>query len=59
MEEKYFTPEEVAETLKVHVRTIYNLIASGKLMALKVGVQYRIAQSAIDQLSQNGNTVVS
>ncbi len=56
MDTKYYTPDEVAESLKINVRTVYNLIASGELAALKVGNQYRITQTAIDALAKNGGT---
>jgi len=42
------SPKAVARELSVSAQTIYNLIASGKLPALRVGGQYRILRSELD-----------
>jgi len=39
---QYYTPEEVAKILKVHLNTIYNWLASGELKGCKVGDLWRI-----------------
>ncbi len=44
----YFTPEEVADSLKVTRRTVYNWLHSGALKGVKAGVSWRVAQSQID-----------
>jgi len=49
LEDDYLTPEKVAETLKVHVRTIQREITRGKIEAVKVGRQYRIPKRAFDE----------
>jgi excisionase family DNA binding protein len=46
-EEKYWTPEEIAERLKINVRTVNRWIASGKLRAIRVGRLWRVPDSAI------------
>ena len=46
--EKYFTPDEVADLLKVRRLTIYRWIDAGKLSAKKVGRGLRIAGSDLD-----------
>ena len=38
----FLTPAEVAESLRVHVNTVYLLINTGQLPATRVGAQYRI-----------------
>lgn len=38
---------EATEVLRVHSNTIYNLIKSGKLPAVKVGHSWRIPRSAL------------
>jgi len=44
-EDKYYSIEEVAETLKVAYLTVYRWIQSGKLTAYKAGKQYRIEKT--------------
>ena len=48
-EEKYYTIEEVAKTLKVVYLTVYRGIQDGKLKAYKAGKQYRINKSDLDR----------
>jgi putative molybdopterin biosynthesis protein len=53
-----FTPEEVAETLKITKNTVYELIKRGDLVAYKVGNKVRVDQSdLIDYINRSkGNT---
>ncbi|MDR2453615.1 MAG: helix-turn-helix domain-containing protein [Bifidobacteriaceae bacterium] len=52
----FLTVAEVAETLRVSDMTIYRLIASGELRALKVGRSYRIpAESLQEWLADTSN----
>ena len=48
MSEQLFTVDQVAESLNLHVRTIRNYVAAGKLKATRIGKQYRIARSDLD-----------
>jgi len=48
-ETKYYTIREVAKLLRVNPRTVENLILTGQLSATKVGRQWRISQSQLDQ----------
>jgi excisionase family DNA binding protein len=41
--QEFYSPEEVAVKLGVHVRTIRRFIGAGKLKATRIGKQYRIA----------------
>jgi excisionase family DNA binding protein len=41
MEDKYYTPTELAKMLKVNSRTIVTLIEQGKLKAINVGTKNR------------------
>lgn len=53
--EKLYTPQEIADLLKVDLRTVYRWIREGKLEALKAGSQWRIEESALEEfLSQKG-----
>ena len=48
MSEQLFTVEQVAQSLNLHVRTIRNYVAAGKLKATRIGKQYRIARGDLD-----------
>jgi excisionase family DNA binding protein len=43
--EKIYTPEEIAERLKVQERTVYGWLRSGKLRGAKLGRLWRIKES--------------
>jgi excisionase family DNA binding protein len=55
-EEKYWTPEEIAERLKINVRTVNRWIASGKLRAIRVGRLWRVPDSAIREFVEEQQT---
>ena len=46
----YYSPDEVAALLDLHVRTIRRFIREGRLKATRVGRQYRIAESDLSKL---------
>lgn len=50
--EKIFTPQEVADRLKIKKATVYELIKRGELNATKIGKQIRISQEQLDQYLQ-------
>ena len=43
MPEELFTAEQVADRLGLHVRTVRNYVREGRLKAVRIGKQYRIA----------------
>ncbi len=43
-EKDFYTPEELAEALRVNVMTIYRYIKAKKLKAYKIGRGYRIGK---------------
>ncbi|MDR0366237.1 MAG: helix-turn-helix domain-containing protein [Bifidobacteriaceae bacterium] len=45
----FWTVAEVADILRVSGMTIYRMVASGELPAIRVGRSYRIPSSALDQ----------
>ena len=45
---RLFTAAEVAEAMRVSNMTVYRLIKSGELPALRVGKGYRIFESDLD-----------
>jgi acetyl-CoA synthetase len=49
-EEEFFTPEEVAQKLKVSLRTIKTHLLRGRLKGVKVGRLWRIRTSDLNAL---------
>jgi excisionase family DNA binding protein len=47
--ERLMTVSEVAELMRVSNMTVYRLIKSGQLSALRVGKNYRIRESDMDR----------
>jgi excisionase family DNA binding protein len=48
MEHEWHSVEQVAERLGLHVRTVRGYIRDGRLKAVRIGKQYRIAQADLD-----------
>ena len=46
--EKLLTVPEVAEALRVSVRTVYNLLEAGALRGVIVGRAWRVPESALE-----------
>lgn len=44
-----YEPEAIADALRVGRATVYRLIHSGELKAIKIGRQYRVPQSALNE----------
>mgnify|MGYP000853422453 CR=1 FL=1 len=53
--EQYYTLQEVAEKLKLNVRTLYKWIREGKLNAVKLGDVWRIPESELNRLLGENN----
>jgi excisionase family DNA binding protein len=47
-ESPFLTTDEVLGYLKVNARTVYRLIRSGQLPAIRVGRQWRVRRSDLD-----------
>lgn len=47
---QFYTPNELAEILKVSRMTIYRMIHAGELPAIRVGGSYRVPESAFEAL---------
>lgn len=43
------SPEELGELLKIGKSTTYNLLKSGKISSFKIGRNYKIPQSAVEE----------
>jgi excisionase family DNA binding protein len=48
MTQDFCTVAEVAESLKLHVKTVLNFVHDGRLKATRIGKQYRIARSDLE-----------
>lgn len=53
---QYLTVAEVAEMLRVSTMTVYRLIKSGELPAVRVGRSYRLAEDDVDRFVARGFT---
>lgn len=52
---EYLTIEETAKKLKVGYMTIYRLVRKDKIPAIKVGRQWRIPESVVEEGSGQNN----
>lgn len=59
MTEEMYSVEQVADQLGLHVRTVRNYIRSGRLKAVRIGKQYRIARADLDELTGQSQTASS
>ncbi|MGA5821262.1 helix-turn-helix domain-containing protein [Kitasatospora sp. NPDC094028] len=48
---QYYSVEQVAELLGLHVRTVRGYIRDGRLAATRIGKQYRIARADLEALT--------
>lgn len=48
--ETYITPEEYAKRYRIHLNTVYNLIKSGEIKAIRIGDQWRIPSSFLPDI---------
>jgi excisionase family DNA binding protein len=46
--DRLFTPEQVADQLGLHVRTVRRYIREGRLEAVQVGKRYRVPREALE-----------
>ena len=57
MDTEYFTPDQVAEMLRVHLMTVYRMIKDGRLGAHKIGTRtLRITRKDIDDFISRSST---
>jgi excisionase family DNA binding protein len=50
MTEEMYSAEQVADRLGLHVRTVRGYIRTGRLKAVRIGKQYRVARADLDAL---------
>jgi putative molybdopterin biosynthesis protein len=53
MDEKAYTPDEVAQLFQISKHTVYELIKRGELRAFKIGNKMRIEHSEIERYKEN------
>ncbi len=53
---KFYTTEEVAEMLKLNVRTVRAMINQKRLRAVKIGNEYRITDDHLRQFIEDYQT---
>ena len=54
MEEKYYTPDEIARMFKVTRNAVYNWYRRGQLEGIHVGRALRISEKALQTFIQQG-----
>ena len=52
VDEVYYTLAEIAQRLKVSYRTVYRWVHAGELSAFKLGTEWRIAESDLQEFLQ-------
>ncbi len=53
---EYYTANELADVLSLNVMTIYRYIKAGKLMAYKIGKEFRIDKTEFNRFLHNAKT---
>lgn len=51
MSQELLRIDQVAERLKLHVRTVRNYVRDGRLKAVRIGKQYRIAREDVEAMT--------
>ncbi|WP_067824483.1 helix-turn-helix domain-containing protein [Actinomadura kijaniata] len=51
MAQQYYSVEQVAELLDLHVRTVRGYVRDGRLRATRIGKQYRIAREDLEEFT--------
>ena len=53
---RFMTVTEVADIMRVSKMTVYRLIHSGEMPAIRVGKSFRVPESAVSQMIHSGLT---
>jgi len=52
----FLTAEEIAKELQLNVLTVYGYIKNKKLLAIRIGRNYRIAKEDLDKFIESNKT---
>jgi excisionase family DNA binding protein len=55
-ESRFYSLEAVAERLGLHVRTVRAYVRTGRLKAIRIGKQYRVAREELEAIVGTSNT---
>ncbi len=55
-ESRMYSLDQVAERLGLHVRTVRAYVRSGRLRAVRIGKQYRVAREELEALAGTSNS---
>src|ERR1700727_3038891 len=55
-ESRMYSLDQVAERLGLHVRTVRAYVRSGRLKAVRIGKQYRVAREDLEAIFSAGNS---
>ncbi len=53
-EPEFYTVKEVADRLRVSLRSVYRLIERGELKALRIGDTYRVSAESLNTFIRSG-----
>lgn len=49
-----YTVQEVADSLRVHARTVYTLIRREEIKAIRIGTQWRVPEQSLFEFIEKG-----
>ena len=52
--DRYYTPVEAAKILKLSLRTVHSLLRAKKMVSIRVGNQWRIPASSLQESTTEG-----
>jgi putative molybdopterin biosynthesis protein len=58
MEDRVYTPEEVARLFQISKYTVYNLIKRGELKAFKIGNKIRIEEIELEKYKESSKVTL-
>ena len=58
MDIRFYTPQEVADMLRLRVQTVYEYIRMGKLPAARFGNRYRISEDDIKEFIEYQKSII-
>lgn len=56
VDERLYTPQEIAEHLKVDIRTVYRWLRDGEMGAIRFKREYRVSESDLRKFLEEHRT---